>query len=509
MCKTSKTENKEQIHDGFRDRDALREVSNQNENRRREKNNVENSQADVERHVRRVPDQKNHVRENEEKIIKRMHFLNLVQTDICHPEKVSLVAGPALFCHQCGKGFAVYEYITRISTDHFRSSELAQAFREWTGDENVPMNFTVVDLEGIFSKTIVGQSLNRVLKSLRLLRAINAPFTTRPQVDRFEDMNNFLFDFLNMVKEHPESTAAREIINDVLHSMYELLNTSKESIDLFSTYFDDLVPFVQRCVPDGKPIRVNDSFPNLAREMHEQLQLSSAIRKQFGKFSIPFDMIHVMVCSFACSVDMDVVGNWVMDFIARVCRGRFFWKSYPDCPFVETMNRIVYREVLSRAGSDHYKTLTKITTGKSIEHYSTFLMPFHELQMFLKGKFCRGRHDRVQEMAFHQMFPAVCFTDHGDQLGFTIGHNYLVQTLNRNNGRIVKGMFKTAKSLHRTVQKFIAKIRDFETMPDGSPNTQLLWTVDTFQLFLASDPEYEAEIKSVLRTVVGNKQDGN
>lgn len=438
-----------------------------------------------------------------------MHFLNLVRTDICHPENVSLVPGPALFCHRCGKGFAVYEYITRLSTDHFRSSQLAQAFREWTGDENVPMNFTLVDLEGIFSKTIVGQSLNRVLKSLRLLKALNAPFTTRPQVDRFEDMNNFLIDFLNMVHEHPESTGAREIIEGVIQSMYELLASSKESVNPFSTYFDDLVPFVQRCVPDWNPIPVSDSFPNLAHEMLAQLQLSSEIRKRFGKFSIPFDMIHVMVCSFACSVDMDAVGNWVMDFIARVCRGRFFWKSYPDCPFVEKMNRIVYREILSKPGSDHLRTCNKIRSGESIEHYSTFLMPFHELQMFLKGKFCSGKHDRVQEMAFHQMFPAVCFSDHGDQLGFTIGHNYLVQTLNRNNGRIVKGMYKTARGLHRTVQKFIAKIRDFETMPNGSRNTELLWTVDTFQLFLASDPDYEAEIKSVLRTLVGNKQDGN
>lgn len=440
-----------------------------------------------------------------------MHFLNLIQTDLCHPDKVSLVPGPALVCNQCQKGFNVYEYITRVSTDHFRSSQLAQAFHAWTGDRNVPMNFTLVDLEGIFPKTIVGQSLDRVLNSLRLLKAINAPFTARPQVDRFEEMNKFLIDFLSIVYEHPEAepSSARETLDNIIKTMYQLLTSSKDSIDLFDTYFNDLVPFVQQCETEWQPLQVSDSYPNLAVELLAQLQISSAIRKTFGKFSIPFDMIHVMVCSFACSVDMDVVGNWIMDFTARICRGRFFWKSYPKCHFVETMNQIIRHEILPRKQSAFYDTLKAIRTGESAEHYSTFLMPFHECQMFLKRKFCRGKYDRVKEMAFHQMFPAVCFQDHGDQLGFTIGYNYLVQTINKNNGRFTKGMFKTAKNLHRTVQKFVGKIQDFETMPAQYQNTELHWTMDTFKLFLASDKDYEKEILNVIRTLVENKQDGN
>lgn len=438
-----------------------------------------------------------------------MHFLNLVQNDICHPEKVSLFAGPTLFCNQCQKGFDVYEYIKRSSTDHFRSSELAQAFHQWTGDENVPMNFTLIDLEGIFPKTIVGQSLNRVRKSLRLLKALNAPFTTRPHVDHLEDANGFLVDFLNIIKEHKdsESTKVKQIIDGVIRSMYEHLATSKESINLFNTYFNDLVPFVQQCVPGWQPVRVNDCLTNLALEMLVHLRISSAIRKEFGKFSISFDMIHMMVSSFACSVDMDVVGNWVMDFLARICRGRFFWKLYPDCPFVKIMNRTINSEIVPVKESEHCNTLRVIRTGESADHYSTILVPFHELHMFLKDKFCRGKHDRVKEMAFFQMFPAVCFQDHGDQLGFTIGYNYLVQTLNKNNGRVMKGTFKMARNLHHTVQKFVGKIRDFETMPGQLENTELLWTMDTFKLFLASDPDYEREILLIIETLVRDKND--
>lgn len=443
-----------------------------------------------------------------------MNFLNLIQTDICHPENVSLIAGPMLFCNQCQKSLNIYEYITNLSPDHFRSSQLAQAFYEWTGDENVPMNFTLVDLEGIFPKTIVGQSLSRVVKSLKLLKALNAPFTTRPQIYRFEEMNTFLIDFLNTVHEHRatttfEASSERKMLDGMIQSMYELLNSPKDSVDLFSTYFNDLVPYVKKCVSKWEPLKVNDSFPNIAIDLLIHLQISSRIRKTFGKFSIPFDMIHVMVSSFACSVDMDVVGNWIMDLMARICRGRFFWKSYPDCPFVVDMTRIIEREILSTKKSNFYKTLRKIQTGESAEHYSTFLVPFHDLQKFIKGKFCRNKHDRIREMAFLQMFPAVCFEDPGDQLGFTVGYNFLIQTINKNNGMVTKGVFKSATSLHKTVQKFIYKINDFEKMPGQSQNTELQWTMDTFRLFLASDPNYEEEIKSVFGMLVHNKQDGN
>lgn len=407
-----------------------------------------------------------------------------------------MAAGPTLYCNLCRKGFDVYEYVKTPSSDHFRSSRLAQAFSEWTGDENVPMNFTVVDVEGIFPKTIAGQSLSRVRKSLRLLKTLNAPFVdtpTRLETNRLPETETFLVDFLNIIYEHPntESSNARMVLDGLIRAMHDLLS-SKDMADPFECYFNDLVPYVQQCLPDWQRLAVDDSHPNLAAQLLVHFQTSAAVRKTFGKFSIPFDVIHVMVSCFACSVDMEMVGNWVLDFMGRICRGDFFWKRHLESPFVQTMNHVLKREITPKKlrQRELYDVVKNMRLGDSSEHYSTFLKPFHEVQMLLR-KYFRVNDESVKEMAFVQTFPAVCFQDHGDQLGFTMAYNFIVQTINSNNGVVPKGTFKTAKQIHKKVQKFVHKIKDFET-------ANMPWTIHTFQLFLTSDPDYEREISETL-----------
>ena len=437
-----------------------------------------------------------------------MSFLNLIQNELCHPDKINLTTGPMLYCNQCQKSLNIYEYITMPSNDFFRSSELAEAFFAWTGDENVPMNFTLVDIEGIFPKTIFRQSLKRVHKSLRLLKALNAPFLSSLQAGyHYEDMDTFLIDFLNIIYEHPDadSSHARRLLDALIRAMHDLLSC-KDIINPFETYFNVLVPYVQQCFSEWQPLNVNESFPNLASELLTHLQISSAIRQVFGKFSIPFDVIHVMVSCYVCSVDMDVVGNWVLDFMARVCRGQYFWKNYTHSPFVEKMNRLIRDEIKPTKHPKFCDALRPFRMGESAEHYSTFLIPLNDVQIFLKKKF-NPNNDKVKEMAFMQMFPAICFQDHADYLGFTIGHNYLIQIINSNHGKIIKGIFKTAKHIHLTVQKFINNIQQFEGMSDK--NNTLFWTMDFFKLFLASHEEYEKEIPETINKLINNNQDGN
>lgn len=433
----------------------------------------------------------------------KMTFLNLISNDICHPENVHLQPGPTLFCNQCQNSFNVYELITKPSTDHFRSSQLAEAFFEWTGDENVPMNFTLVDLEGLFPVCVVGQSLNRVKKGLRLLKALNGPFMTRSEINHFPDMDTFLIDFLNIVNEHSneESSQARAILDVLIKGMHDLLSC-KEIINPFETYFNDLVPYVKKCLSQWEPVHLSEEYPNLAHELLVHLQLSSAIRQSFGKYSIPFDIIHVMVSSYICSADMSVVGNWVLDFMARVCRGQFFWKAYPDCPFVAKMNRVIQQNIDHRKHAAYAQTLKAIRLGDAIEYYSEYLRPFHQVQMYLKSQFC-SKNDSVAEMAFNQIFPAVCFQDHGDCLGFMVGSSYLMQIMKRSNGNPPKGSCKKAKQLHAKIQKFVGKIQKFDSGPF------LFWTLDTFQLFLMSDSSYEQEIQDLFGIVLDINQDGN
>lgn len=434
-----------------------------------------------------------------------MSFMNLIWNDLCHPDKINLTSGPMLFCTECRKSLKIYEYVTKPSDDHFRSSVLAEAYFAWTGDENVPMNFILVDLQGIYPKTIFGQSLRRVRKSLRLLKALNAPFlSSRQPIDCKSETDSFLIDFLNIINEHPnsDSTHARMMLDALIKAMHDLLSC-KDVINPFETYFEELVPYVQKCFTDWEPLEVNDSFPNLASELLAHLQISSAVRQVFGKFAIPFDVIHVMVGAYTCSVDMDAVGNWVLDFMARVCRGQYFWKNYPHCSFVEKLNRLIRIEIAPTKHAKFCETLRPIRKGESCEYYSTILIPLNEVQQFLRRKF-KTNDDKSTEMAFNQLFPTVCFQDHADHLGFTMGYNYLIQNINSNHGKITKGIYKTAKFIHLSVAKYIRKIQQFE----NASQDPILWTMDTFKLFLASDPDYEKEISETIKTLLDNNQDG-
>lgn len=434
-----------------------------------------------------------------------MDFMNLIQNKICHLNALTLVPGPVLHCQQCQRDVLgnIYEYINR--PDHgtyFHSSALAQAYAAWTGDEHVPMSFPITDIEGIHDTVNVGQPLSRVRKSIRLLRALNAPFTTQPLSTEETLDESFLTEFLNIIYEHPnaESSHERMALDALIKSMHKILTMTSNP---FETYFHVLVPFVQKCVETFQPLPATPEDPNHGRELYLQLRRSFAIRKMFGKFAIPFDVLHVIVCCYACSNSMDIVGNWALDFLARIARGEFFWGRYPDCPYVKTMQRLVSKEYSYRKRTDYYNAVVRpIRSGESIHCYSTLWAPLHDMQAHLRKRFSLpDLPDSVLDVAFTHAFPAVLFQDLADQLGFTMGYNHLIMTVNRRNGQLPKGAFKQAKRVHAVVKRFVERVQQFE---GGQP---ILWTLDTVKLFFASDPHFEDEMMQVIRMLVADDEE--
>lgn len=453
-----------------------------------------------------------------------MDFLNLIRAEICHVEAIQLLPGPPprLYCHQCQKDIIgnIYDYISRPDpVNYFRSSALAQAYAAWTGDVQVPISFPVTDIEGIHDCVNIGQPLHRVRKSVGILRALNAPFTDQPS-ERTHLDNQFLTEFLHIVYEHPkssggggggsaaaaggggETTASHErmALDALIKSMHKILTATANPFD---TYFNVLVPYVQACVPattSFRPFPAEKEDANLARELYVQLIRSFQIRKRFGKYAIPFDVLHVMACCYACSNNMDLVGNWALDFLIRTCRGEFFWAaaSQEVNPFLETMQRLVAREYSYRKKTDYYQSVIKpIRSGESIEHYSQMWQPLHEMQVYLHRRFTvPGVSQDVLDVAFTHCFPALLFTKHPDQLGFTMGYNHLIMTMNRRNGHLPKGAFKQAKRVHGVVQRFVERVLQFEG------NRPIIWTLDTVKLFFASDPHFEEEMMQVIQMIV-------
>lgn len=430
-------------------------------------------------------------------------MLNYITNDLCHPESIVLHAGPVLYCQVCQKNvLALYEYINRQHPDHFRSSELAQAYAEWTGDENVPMSFPVTHCEGIYDTIVRGQPLSRARKSLRLLRAINAPFTTDPDILPSQaDTTTFLPDFLHILYEHPatETTDERVALNALMKCMHDILSC-RDISDPFEMYFGVLVPYVKKCFGGTyRPFVSEAPNSNVAQELHLQLIRSNCIRKYFGSYAIPFDVLHVMVACYACSSDMEVVGNWAIDFLARICKGVFYWKRFADSPLVEAMQKLVASEITYKKNKVWYDSVVKpIQQGESIEHYSQIWQPLLEAQTYLKRKYTPLPPGDLLDLAFTHLFPAILFSDYPDALGFALGLNHLLMTLNRKNGQLPKGTCKKSKMIHGVAQRFVNRVREF----DAGENGPTLWNLDMVKLFFASDENFQREIMQVIRILV-------
>ena len=430
-------------------------------------------------------------------------MLNYLTDELCHPEATLLNSGAVLYCQICQKNvLALYEYINRSHPDHFRSSELAQAYFEWTGDENVPMSFPVTHCEGIYDTIVKGQPLSRVRKSVRLLRAINAPFTTDSDFPPIrEETETFLTDFLNILYENPaaETTDERTALNALMKTMHDIL-ACRDVSNPFEMYFSALVPYAQKCFGGAyEPFVAEAPNPNLARELHLQLIRSHCIRKIFGRYAIPFDVLHVMVACYACSSDMEVVGNWAIDFLARICKGDFCWKRFAESPLVGAMQQLIASEITYKKNRCWYdKVIRPIQQGASIDHYSQIWQPLLESQDYLKRKFTPLPAGDLLDLAFTNLFPAILFSDYSDALGFALGLNHLLMTLNRKNGQLPKGTCKKSKLIHDVVQRFVKRVREF----DAGENGPTLWNLDMMKLFFASDENFQREIMQVVRILV-------
>lgn len=441
-----------------------------------------------------------------------MEFLKLIPDKICcSPETVVLMPGPTLMCNACGKDLIgnVYQYINQPHPgDFFRSSELAQAFALVSGDENVPMSFPVVDIRGIHDTIVFGQSLSRVKRSIRLLRTLNAPFTTQPYKDfNADDMNVFMSDFLNIIHEHPEAKQSSEhmLLNALIQNMHTMLKSTKDNpLDMYYTQF---VPFVQNCLTfKWTPENVNPEDSNLARELYYQLSMSYKIRAVFSRYSILFEAMHVMVCIYACCSDMNVVSNWGFDFLARACRGECNWMRYPQNVFVKTIQRLIHKEYSNTRNNNIVKeVINPIVRGESAEHWSHLWMPMHFMSEKIGSKLIntlKGYPKTVLLMAAYLYIPSVLFKDYADQAGFDIAFCHVLANCDKNRVPFKNDVFKEAKRIHILVREFVSKLCEFE-----KGKTPIIWDLNMVHLFLLSDEHLHDRIIRTVRTLLSEQDE--
>lgn len=421
-----------------------------------------------------------------------MHFLEHIQDKLCHPSSIVQQEGNILHCQTCQMNFHPYEFIQSFENDHIFPSRLAQSYFEWTGDSNVPLPFTIWNIEGILNTRVTGQTLRHVEECIDLLRAINSPFTSTLHTPSY-DLNSFLRNYLHILSTHHTSTNEPhmdELLNYLLKFMHEIVQ-SNEFENPFQLYFEKLVPFVQQSKPGWEVRPSTPRDPNLAKELMYQLQLSNSIRKEFGIFAIPFDIIHVMLGCFVSSSDSNLVANWVLDFMARFCRGHYFWTQHANSPFVQSIQKFLNREISRRNKVEFYRVAQNIKNGEAAECLSGFWQHYIDLQSFVGQKFNIPQipYDIVQ-VALQQTFPAVLFEDPGDHLGFLVALAYIFSKTNKKTGVIEKGSFKKGKEIHNKIKNFVKSVKDFDSI-------RTYWVVDTFQLFLASIPDLGKQLTEV------------
>lgn len=421
-----------------------------------------------------------------------MEFVKLLP--ICHPESAILDVNRNIYCDLCKKIVIVdiFEYVRQPFDDHFYGAALAQALYECTGNDQVPLPFTVVDIDGILPKRVTGQTLQHVRKCIEFLRAINAPFTTNPSHKMCPEMGQFMTDYLKMVDSD------HTLLNQLIQGMHQVLNADKEFSNPFEFYFSKLVPYTQKCIDGWKPLQAMPPDANLAKELWIQLSQSNAIRKMFGIYCIPFDAIHAMVASYACCSDPDMVGNWVLDLMARICSGNYFWQRYRDCIFVKTMQNVLKTEVTLRNHMALYHTMRQFQNGNAIDCISTQWTNYLQLAKLVHSKFHvpQTTYD-VNELACNQMFPAVLFENQGDLFGFILSSTHLMMSVDPKRAMVPKGAFKKAREIHRIVKRFVDSVFRFN---------QPIWTLDTLQLFLAAEPNLEREISEVFRLLITQEE---
>lgn len=431
-------------------------------------------------------------------------FLNLVRADLCH-ENVVFGPGPSLFCQVCKTTPIpnVYDYIDRdFPHDRLYSCTLAQAYYRQTGDDNVRVSFYVLGATGILPQCVQGQTLRRLRESIQLMKAINAPFIqdASPHTPT-ELMETFLQKYVQAVsnqKTRDKITPGEQtFLNHLLKTMHQLLH-SKDTPHPFEFYFQKLVPYVKRCVNDNLLLPRVDEETNLAKDLIFQLQFSQAIRDRYGKYSIPFEVIHVMLGCYVSSSNINVVANWALDLMARVCRGQFFWQNYKNCCFVEAMQTLLNTEVTTRKNTPLYYVKREIMVGNAAESLSSFLPNYMQLEMLIKDKFASKFPDvnpQVLQVATNQMFPAVIFEDNADHLGFTMELGHVACNIDPRTGLIKKGTYGTARKIHRVVSKFIRQVCKFDRIENA-------WTMDTLHQFLESDPTLEQDILEVSKMLL-------
>lgn len=469
---------------------------------------------------------------------------------LCHgPNEILIRPDRQLFCKICNRFILDVNKHLTVDTLPMLSSFLAKQYANWTGDLQVPCRIPIKDIPGI-KPGYVEISYFNLINAIELLGTVNQEFISCKNFSfdikatlKAKILENFIKHYMNMVNNVEHSNEDIEIIlKGLLKQMKEVFNTNDVSI--FDYYFKVICPYVK-------------TFDNTVREETIQvdcpgeffLHLSknaTEIRKHFGKYCLPFDIIYIMIYCFTCHKSLDLVVNFVFDLIARLCNKYFDEPTFYQQLCKNILNSLVQYD----KNTDLYYATKNIEKGEAADVFSfEFYNKFAKLQQLLFAEFSKSistPSELITKFAFSQTFPYILFPNSFNYYGFMCMMGYATSKINLKkyahfeketctkardilkfvenyskrvekfaNGLFlkvseIKGLLNSSdenKQIKADVQKILANSgKDLGSMVNDEiiciyPKVEF-WTLDHFNLFISQDEDILKQLSKFIHLLI-------
>lgn len=385
---------------------------------------------------------------------------------LCHDKnEIHINENRQLFCKVCNRLILDVNKHLTIDTLPIFSSFLAKHYANWTGDVHVPCRIVIKDIPGIEPRYVEISYFN-LINTIELLGTLNQDFiqcknhhfdvkvTLKSKI-----LENFIDYYMNMINTiEYDKEDIEKILKAILRQMKESFNTNDYNI--FEYYLNIICPYVKTFDSTVREEIVNVDCPG---EFFVHLsQNATIIRKHFGKYCLPFDVIYIMIYCFACHKDLDIVANFVFDLIARLCN------KYFDEPtkYQEKCKTLVNTHIHFSKKSELYHITKALQEGKAAEIFSIdFYDKFAKLQQLIFAEFCKvvsTPSDVITKFAFSQSFPFILFPNSANYYSFMCMMGYATSKLNlKHVAHFEKGASSSARQIMHFVEDYVHKVENF------------------------------------------------
>lgn len=414
---------------------------------------------------------------------------------LCHGKKVVLEER-IIYCQECNNEIInMTDHLTK-ELDFLTSCQVAKYYVDWSGDDDIPCKIKIIHIPGIMPADLI-VPYSHLLNATELLGMANQEFIIQKN-DHFnkkESLKKKILEEFAQNYRHPNLKFEQQDVQTIIMSLLEQMQLLFEGVDVFEFYFNVLCPYVKSCQNTKSEVVVKENDISSPGEFFLTVtQDANEIRAHFGKYCVAFDVVYVLIYLYLCKSNEEILVNFAMDLIARICRGYFNESN----KYIKTTDKIIKKLVNYKQNTQLYFLIKCIRKGEVVEHISLeFMQKYGELQQLILNEFTKqvsAPTGYIQKYAYSNCFPFVLFPNTPNYIGFICMLGYVMNKLTPNSGTFEKGILSNAKFILKFVEDTARKIAEFET--EGTK--VLYWNSDVLQLYLSYDESVVKKIADIV-----------